>query len=534
MDSAFTSVVKSSPKFVLRRSKAISSSWLLMAGLSLGCQAQEIAAPPAPVPLLPTHRLMPAPPLLTTGRSLLWVALDDHLGQETEGIKPAPSLQLKSAGQPLLLRDARGEVHRSLSITLSWKQVSLDTPHQFARYVAGPFASFESAERVAMDWRQAGVDAVVAHPNDWQVWAPLSIRPPEEVPFQVRRETVARFVQPVLQLPDGAITLAAPLEIEAPDGLDWQGGVYRGPFRLQPDAYGSWTLVEQVPLESYLLGVVPHEIGAGAPVAALMAQTVLARTWALANRHRFAVDGYHLCSDTQCQVYRDPRQASVGVRQAITTTAGKVLSWQGQPISAVYHASNGGVMAAGSEAWSMDSVPYLRAQLDGPAAWAEQFAWPLVAPSSLATLLQVGDEAYGSAHVRFRWQRTLTAAQIQQALQSLAPGLALPQQLTVSERGASGRVLALEIRSSETQPPVVLRLDSIRRHLRQLPSTLFVIKPESEGIWRFTGGGFGHGAGLSQAGAIDLAFRGWSTEQILSHYYPGTMYGPLPQIENAH
>ena len=44
------------------------------------------------------------------------------------------------------------------------------------------------------------------------------------------------------------------------------------------------------------------------------------------------------------------------------------------------------------------------------------------------------------------------------------------------------------------------------------------------------GGGFGHGAGLSQAGAIDLAWRGWPVERILSHYYPGTVYGPLSTL----
>ena len=101
----------------------------------------------------------------------------------------------------------------------------------------------------------------------------------------------------------------------APQGLRWQGGVFAGPFRLQADASDRWTLVEQVPLERYLLGVVPHEIGAGSPPAALAAQAVLARTWALRNRQRFAVDGYHLCADTQCQVYGDPRQAGAAVRE---------------------------------------------------------------------------------------------------------------------------------------------------------------------------------------------------------------------------
>jgi SpoIID/LytB domain protein len=83
-------------------------------------------------------------------------------------------------------------------------------------------------------------------------------------------------------------------------------------------------------------------------------------------------------------------------------------------------------------------------------------------------------------------------------------------------------VLALGIEMTGNGEPVMLRLDGIRRTLRRLPSTLFVIETLGPDRWRFKGGGFGHGVGLSQAGAIDLAARGWSFERILSHYYPGT------------
>jgi SpoIID/LytB domain protein len=81
-------------------------------------------------------------------------------------------------------------------------------------------------------------------------------------------------------------------------------------------------------------------------------------------------------------------------------------------------------------------------------------------------------------------------------------------------------VLALSVLGSSGQR--VLRRDAIRRTFRQLPSTLFVLKPDGPGRWSFTGGGFGHGAGLSQQGAIDLGGRGWSQSRILAHYYPGT------------
>ena len=98
--------------------------------------------------------------------------------------------------------------------------------------------------------------------------------------------------------------------------------------------------------------------------------------------------------------------------------------------------------------------------------------------------------------------------------------LAALQQVQVLERGPSGRVLRLGLRGSAGE--TVLQRDAIRRTLRRLPSTLFVVRAESPGRWRFEGGGFGHGAGLSQAGAIDLASRGWGLDRILSHYYPGT------------
>jgi len=109
--------------------------------------------------------------------------------------------------------------------------------------------------------------------------------------------------------------------------------------------------------------------------------------------------------------------------------------------------------------------------------------------------------------------------------------VALPTHLKVLKRGASGRVLALEIGGSGGGR--VLRLDAIRRTLRQLPSTLFRVSPAGPGVWLVEGAGFGHGAGLSQAGAIDQARRGWSRDQILRHYYRGTELVPLQALGDA-
>ena len=504
----------------------------LLLCMGLGCKAREDVATQSPVAVepaavepiqRPTHRSIADPPPIEGPEPVLWVALEDHLGAAAT----AAPLNLRAFSGSLTLLDATGGQRSGSDFAITWRSVPLGTPFPLARRIAGPYASFESADRVASRWRALGVEAEVAHPGEWEVWAPEGAPVPEGLAVRDWQGTLTSTVEPVLQTPDGGRTLRGPVSIEASDGLLWAGGRFQGPFRLQRDAYGSWTLVEQVPVERYLEGVVPHEIGAGSPMAALQAQTVLARTWALANSHRFSIDGYHLCSDTQCQVYSDPRHAGGAVREAIAATQGKLLSLNNQPISAVYHATNGGIMAAGPEAWAMQPTTYLRPKPDGDEGWSSRHPLPLQQRQAVQALLADRSGAYGQQHPRFRWTRTLSGQSLRQALGAAAEPLASPLQLQVLERGASGRVLALQISGSGDASPVTLRLDAIRRTLRTLPSTLFVLEPQGAERWLVLGGGFGHGAGLSQAGAIDLAWRGWSVERILRHYYPGTVYGPL-------
>ncbi len=534
--------------------------WLLGAVLLLpaGCRASEgtlpaagsapaAAAGPA-LPMLPPpppppaeagtgegagaslHWPVPPPPALQATGPVLWVALVSRLGVPpgAPASATAAPLRLAAAGGVLVLEDgARRRVQASEAV-LQWRWEPLAQPLIVRREVLGPFASHESALAVARRWEAAGVRPVIARPAEWEVWAPAGTPPPDGFTARrvERRET--RRLVPVWKGAAGEpVVLQGPIRIQAAQGLRWGEGVHQGPFRLQADAHGGWTLLEEVPLERYLLGVVPHEIGAGSPPAALAAQAVLARTWAVRNRGRYRVDGYHLCADTQCQVYSDPRVAGPEVRQAIAVTRGLVLSAGGAPIHAVYHASNGGIAAGLEEAWEGESLPYLQVFADGDAPFVARHPLPLAA-AALPGLLRNGQGAYGADHPRFRWQRELTAERIGAALAARGSAVGAVSSLRVLERGPSGRVVALEIGGSGG--PVVLRRDAIRRTLRSLPSTLFTLAPAGPGRWQVEGGGFGHGAGLSQAGAIDLARRGWSSERILGRYYPGTTLQPLEAI----
>ncbi|MFN6338338.1 MAG: SpoIID/LytB domain-containing protein [Cyanobacteriota bacterium] len=482
--------------------------------LNGGCQASD--QPPRQWPV-------DAPPPLRSENPTLWVALAARLGPTgtEEGSTP---LRLRAASGVLTLEDGDGRRWVAPEVVLHWRWRPLAQPFTARRRVLGPFASYESAEAAARAWADSGHNPVIARPRDWEVWAPPEAPDPAGRSSRLVEIRQTRRLGLELQRAEGALEWRGPIRVLAPGGLRWNGGVYGGPFRLIPDAHGGWSLVEEVPLERYLEGVVPHEIGAGSPPAALGAQAVLARTWAVRNRGRFRADGYHLCADTQCQVYSDPGLASPGVRQAIAASRAQVLAEAERPIHAVYHASNGGVAAGLEEGWDVDPVPYLRPFVDGDAGFVARTSLPLRA-EALPGLLRQGQGAYGVDHPLFRWRRTLTAEAIQSALGARGLSVGTPRDVRVLERGASGRAIALEFVGSEGA--VVLKRDAIRRTLRQLPSTLFTLSQPQPGRWLFEGGGFGHGVGLSQAGAIDLARRGWSVETILKHYYSSAVLKPL-------
>ncbi len=490
---------------------------------------QVCLANPSKAKFFLTHQAPPETPLISSEKNVLLVGIKPYLGKETIKGSNSPFLKLVSNGRNLILKDSDGVIRKAQEINIGWREKQLTNPKVFVRQTIGPLSSFESAERIAIDLKDIGIESTIAHPLDWEVWVSGHIEIPKSIKSKYEKIKVSKSVLPYLDAHNGKISLKGPISLQAPDGLRWEKGIYMGPFSIQLDSYGSWTLVEHVPIERYLNGVIPYEIGANSPQAALAAQAVLARTWAVANSHRFKVDGYNLCSDTQCQVYKDPSKANENIKSAIKKTAGTILTWNQKPINTVYHATNGGVMASVDEAWSTNKVPYLKMRLDGPKHWSSAIDLPLSNEQYLKSFLFSESEAFGTDHPLFRWERTLESSQISKQLNQAknVNSSFSPKKIQALRRGSSGRVTTLKIEGN-TGSAILLKLDDIRRVLRQLPSTLFVVKEIKEGKWLFSGGGFGHGAGMSQSGAIELAKNGWTTKQILSHYYPKTKYGFLP------
>lgn len=462
------------------------------------------------------------------------------------------NLKFQAGTQPLLVSAS--------SVKLAVEMQPVRVPVLQERVVLSTHRSFESAEDAAKKWQASGLEVEIAQPDKWQVWAKRQIY---NTPFLRRmllssihikgNRTAYLDSQILQQVPivswevNGKRYSSNQLEVSAPRNLiqvnqgDRVGTLFPGDLRLQPNAYGSYTLVNDVPLETYLRGVVPHEIGSKAPLAAVEAQTIIARTYALRNLRRFAIDGYELCADTQCQVYRGLSGTEPNIDRAIMATRGKVLTYRNQLVDALYSSTTGGVTAAFSDVWNGTDRPYLTPVVD-----AASNIWNLSSQSladennfqRFISLRQGFNEVGGKM---FRWRKQSSMEQIAKDLQKFLEANKSPsanfttvQRLDVVQRSPSGRILKLAVQTDRGN--LILEKDEIRSAFAAPRSTLFYLEPianqakaDNNTLWgyAFVGGGMGHGVGLSQIGAYGLAKLGWSSDRILNFYYPGTQIQPL-------
>ena len=330
-----------------------------------------------------------------------------------------------------------------------------------------------------------------------------------------------------LWLEPAAQSAAPPLDLQfgPQEGADFQlqQRGYRG--RLQV-LVGSSSLqaVNHLPLEAYLPSVVASEMPASWPQAALRAQAVAARTYAL--RQRKPAAAFDVSATVSSQVYKGVEAETPSTRQAVVSTRGQVLMFGPSLANAVFHSSAGGSTENSGDLWSQQ-LPYLVSVPDFD-QHSPVHAWQLrLEPEQLQKAFgEIGgaqriDVLATTGSGRVRQARVtgpagtlvLTGAQLRSRLglkstmvrfEVLAPQLAaLPALPPLMPRAADQSGLA-EPAISPDQVPVQLP-----------PPSLLAI-----------GRGFGHGVGMSQWGAHGMANRGQSYEQILHHYYRGTELRP--------
>lgn len=280
--------------------------------------------------------------------------------------------------------------------------------------------------------------------------------------------------------------------------------------------------------DKLLEGLVPAEIFPDAPDAALEAQAIAARTELLQKiGRRNLTDPFLLCSSQQCQVYAGAGQEHPRTTRAVAATRGKVLLRDGGGLVDVrYSASCGGHTEHNEHVWGGEPDPSLRGHPDGSRGKARSLATD---DDVRQFLEQPPADAWcarpKAGASRFRWTVTLGADELTKLVAASQPQVGRVLALEPAERGASGRARLLTIRGDRGTAQVRGEL-VIRRLLGGLRSSMFVVEPQgakkAPSAFVLHGGGFGHGVGMCQMGAIGMAEAGKTASQILAHYFFGT------------
>ena len=296
------------------------------------------------------------------------------------------------------------------------------------------------------------------------------------------------------------------------------GKAYRGIV----EAYqrnGGLYLVNRLPVDAYLQGVVSAEMGRRAPneAAALAAQAIVSRTYALSNRGRFGTLGYDVGGGISDQAYGGVGSETPQGNEAVRRTRGALLTYRGQPIKVFFHSTCGFATAAPEEAFrTVGSEPYLRSVSDR----RERGGY------------------YCDISPRFRWQVGWDAATLTGILRRAAPaqlGIDSAQidqirDIRVARTGPSGRVTEVRVSVGGGEIPVYgpdLRVVFRTPAGDPLGSTAFQLRTGSSAAGSLTitaaGAGWGHGVGMCQWGAVGRAREGQSAEAIVTTYFPGAV-----------
>lgn len=313
----------------------------------------------------------------------------------------------------------------------------------------------------------------------------------------------------------------------APEGaFQLQQRRYRGRLQLLPAA-GQLRAINHVPLESYLPSVVGSEMPASWPQAALRAQAVAARTYAL--RQRRPGEAFDLQATVMSQVYKGLEAETASTREAVAATRGQVLMHGPNLINAVFHSSSGGRTENSGDIWRQQ-LPYLVSVPDydqgSPVhSWEQRFE-----PEQLRELFaEIG------GLTRIDVLSTTATGRVREAR---VVGPAGTRVLTGPELRSRLRLRSTQVRFTVVEPELALGLPPLPP-LPPLPGALPAVPTRSPQLapaplrvpqpsLLVVGRGFGHGVGMSQWGALAMAQRGDSYEQILQHYYRGTALRTYP------
>lgn len=250
-------------------------------------------------------------------------------------------------------------------------------------------------------------------------------------------------------------------------------------------------IVNHIQLEDYLKGVVPKELSPSYPMDALKAQAICSRSFAMKNINKYKKNGYNLDDTTACQVYKGKSAEHERSNKAVDETKGVVALYNNEIANTIFGASSGGTTANAAEVWGGNATNYL---------------------SSF-------EDPYSK---EYKWEHKVSKDEIDNILAKNKIDVGEFLNFNIIEKDVSGRNKTIEIIGTEkTEKITGNKFRNIFGNTK-LKSTLFdILDNEDEIIFR--GSGYGHGVGMSQYGAVEMAKQGKSYTDIITFYFPGVI-----------
>lgn len=329
--------------------------------------------------------------------------------------------------------------------------------------------------------------------------------------------------------------------------LTGNGKNYRGGLEFLNAGGGMLAVVNFLSVDDYVKGVVPREVPSSWHMEALKAQAVCARNYSITNKNKHESAGFDVCPTTHCQVYGGVSAEAFSTNAAVDATSGQYLMYNGKLAQTLFSSSTGGHTGNAKYVWGND-IPYLRGV-------ANDFESPNDNP-------------------RYAWSKTFTNAEIEQKLIEKGIAIGSVKNIIAHSDPATGQVYELTVQGtagshtfkndgtrgwlgadvlwsqfytvSPVTTPAATGINAITSTGKQLLTDYYVICKNGERVaiqfpfiaksalaqeilspqamaYRFDGRGWGHGLGLSQYGAKGMADQGYTYDQILMHFYPGTV-----------
>jgi stage II sporulation protein D len=294
--------------------------------------------------------------------------------------------------------------------------------------------------------------------------------------------------------------------------LSYNGKRYRGMFKIVPNG-SNLRLINIVHIDDYLKGVVPPEIGFVGEDAfeAIKAQAVAARTYAMSHLSQYPGEPFDMKADISDQVYNGIEVEQPIVSRAVEETSGYVAKYHGDFINAYYHSTCGGYTDDIDAVWDKPPEPYLRAVNDsGYCSWSKYYNW---------------DESYTARQLKLLIEQFLSAER------GRVVDIGDIIDVRVRSNTAGGRVSELIVET--TRGNYSFKGDRVRWVIKRasnpemiLESARFKVDATHDASGKLVridlkGGGYGHGVGMCQCGALGMARAGWDYDKILKFYYRG-------------